>query len=69
MRKNDELYRCHLERLLEMFPQRDIITMDELCVYLRMDRRTILKDKRCPAKKIAGKYVVPLVNLAWYLTT
>lgn len=68
MRKNDELYRFHLERLLELFPQREIISMNELCAYLGMDRRTILKDKRCPAKKIAGKYVVSLVNLAWYLT-
>lgn len=64
----NELYRDHLERLLELFQQRDIISMDELCAYLHMDRRTILKDKKCPAKKIAGKYVVPLVNLARYLT-
>lgn len=63
----NELYRDHLERLLELFQQRDIISMDELCDYLHMDRRTILKDKKCPAKKIAGKYVVPLVNLARYL--
>ena len=64
----NELYRDHLERLLELFQQRDIISMDELCAYLHMDRRTILKDKKGPAKKIAGKYVVPLVNLARYLT-
>ena len=64
----NELYRDHLERLLELFQQRDIISMDELCAYLHMDRRTILKDKKCPVKKIAGKYVVPLVNLARYLT-
>ena len=63
----NEVYRDHLERLLEAFPQRDVITLNELCKYLGIDRRTILQDKKCPAKKIAGKYVVPLVSVARYL--
>ena len=63
-----ELYRDHLSRLLVMFPGREVLTINEVCSFLHIDRRTLLRDKNNPAKKIAGKYVVPLVNLARYLS-
>ena len=63
-----ELYREQLARLLMVFPGREVLTINEVCSFLHIDRRTLLRDKNNPAKKIAGKYVVPLVNLARYLS-
>lgn len=68
MAREKELFRDNLERLREVFPDTDVLTMDETCRYLRIDRRTLLQDRECPAKKIAGKYIVPLVNLARYMS-
>lgn len=68
MPREKELFRDNLERLREVFPHTDVLTMDEACKYLRIDRRTLLQDRKNPAKKIAGKYVIPLINLASYLS-
>ncbi len=63
-----ELFREHLQRLRELYPDCEVLTMNETCKLLRIDRRTLLQDKKCPAKMIAGKYIVPLINLAWYMS-
>ena len=62
------LFRDNLERLRELFPGVEVLTMEETCKLLRMDRRTLLADKSCPARKVAGKYIVPIVKLASYLS-
>lgn len=62
-----ELYREHLVRLREIYPDREVLTIDEVCKLLKMDRRTLLQDKNNPAKKVSGKYFVPLINLARYM--
>lgn len=63
-----ELFRDHLQRLRELYPGKEVLTMNETCELLRMDRRTLLQDKKNPAKMIAGKYIVPLINLARYMS-
>lgn len=68
MAREKALFRDNLERLRELFPGVEVLTMDETCKLLRMDRRTLLSDKDCPAKKVSGKYIVPIVKLASYMS-
>jgi len=68
MPREKPLFRANLERLRELYPDREVLTMSETCKLLRMDRRTILQDKNCPANKVCGKYIVPLAKLASFLS-
>ena len=68
MPREKELFRDNLERLRELFPDVEVLTMDETCKLLRLDRRTLLQDKTCPAKKVGKKYIVPIVGLASYMS-
>lgn len=68
MPREKELYRDNLERLRELYPDKEVLTMGETCKLLRLDRRTLLQDRKCPAKKIGGKYIVPIVKLANYMS-
>lgn len=61
-------YRDVLERLLDTFGGKDVLTMTEVCLYMHCDRRTLLQDGRFPAKKIGGKYVIHAAALARYLS-
>ncbi len=63
-----ELFRDHLERLRELYPGKEVITIAETCALLHINRHTLLQDKKCPAKQIGGRYVVPLINLARYMS-
>ena len=62
-----ELYREHLCRLREVFPDTDFITVTEAAKYLHVDKRTLLNDKHTPTVKIRTRYVIPLINLARWL--
>lgn len=68
MAREKELFRYNLEHLRELFPGREVLTMNETCKLLRRDRRTLLQDKDCPAKLVGGKYMVPIAKLASYLS-
>lgn len=63
-----EGYRPQLELLTDMFPARAAITVNECQSALGIDRRVLLADRNFPAKKIGGKYAVPLTELARWLT-
>ncbi|MCI7735195.1 MAG: hypothetical protein MSK39_10460 [Dysosmobacter sp.] len=41
MAREKEAYRDNLERILEAFPGREIITQKELAAWLHMDSRTV----------------------------
>ena len=54
MPKEKELFRDNLERLREVFPDTDVLTMDETCRYLRIDRRTLLQDPNAQQRRSRG---------------
>jgi excisionase family DNA binding protein len=66
MREKDG-YRDTIERLSEKYPDKDVLTIAEVCEYLRIDRRTLLAKKDFPAKKIGSAYRIPIVSLALWL--
>lgn len=63
-----EGYRPQLELLTDMFPGRAAITVNECQIALGIDRRTLLAEREFPARKIGGKYAVPLTELTRWLT-
>lgn len=69
--KEKEGFREQLERLCELFPERETISMPEACKVVGLCRDTLLQDKTFPAKKPGdrrnGKIVVPLVALARWM--
>jgi len=68
MPKEKECFREQMERLETQFPCREAITLDEACKLLNFDRRTLLKDKAFPTRKLCGRWIVPKVLLARYLS-
>lgn len=74
MPKEKEGYREQLARLDELFPGKEVLSMEEVRKMLHVDRRSLLRDKTFPAKKIGGyaqefkgKYVIPKVALARWM--
>lgn len=56
--------------LTDRFGGREVITLNESCELLGLDRRALLDSKDFPAKKVGKKYIIPLVSLArWMLST
>lgn len=68
MRESDG-YREQLERLVEKFPDKEVLSMKEVQKMMHCQSRTLLADKSFPAKRIGsrGKYVIPIVSLARWL--
>lgn len=64
-------YREQLERLTELFPGREVLTLPEVCKMMGCGRQTLLADRTFPAKQIGGKgkYYIPIVALARWLMT
>lgn len=64
-------YRDQLERLAELFPGKEFLTIQEVCKILGCHRQTLLADKTFPAKQIGGKgkYYIPIVGLARWMMT
>lgn len=67
MPREKEGFREQLEILMSKFPGREAIGIAECCTVLGTDRRVLLADRTFPAKKVGGKYLVPLVGLARWL--
>lgn len=64
-------YRDQLEHLAEKFPNKEVLTLLEVCEMLGCHRQTLLADKTFPAKRIGnkGKYYIPVVGLARWMMT
>jgi hypothetical protein len=72
MPREPDGYRQQLERLAELYPGKEVLSIQEVCKMLGCHRQTLLADKTFPAKQIAGKgkYYIPIVGLArWLMTT
>lgn len=63
-------YREQLERLTELFPGKEVLSIQEVCKIFRCNRRKLLADKTFPVKRIGnkGKYYIPVVGLARWMT-
>lgn len=68
MAKEKVDYRDNLEMLREMFPGKMTITMQDACALLSRDKRSLLGDRGFPVQKVGGRYAVPIVGLARYLS-
>lgn len=64
-------YREQLEFLTERYPGQETLSIQEVCKMLRCGRRKLLADKTFPAKQVngQGKYYIPIVGLARWMTT
>lgn len=67
MPREKEGFRDQLESLVQRFPGREAIGISDCVDILGFDRRVLLADRTFPARKIGGKYMVPLVALARWL--
>lgn len=64
-------FRSNLQRLSEHWPDREMVPLREVAVFLGCDTRMLLRDKHFPRKAIGDKrktYYVPLVGLARWLS-
>jgi len=61
-------YRDNLEMLRDMFPGQMTITIQDACRLMNRDKRSLLGDRAFPAQKVGGRYAVPIVGLARYLS-
>lgn len=67
MPREKECFRDQLQRLDEKYPGQEVLDLKDACDLLRTDRKTLLCDQSFPAKKVGGKYIIPLVALARWL--
>lgn len=67
MPREKEGFREQLQRLTEMYPGREMISLPEACKVTGCYRRTLLQDKTFPRKKMGNIYKIPLVALARWM--
>ena len=61
-------FRDQYQVLTERFSGREVISINESCQLLGLDRRALLDSSDFPAKKVGKKYIVPLVALARWMS-
>ena len=67
MPREKEVFREQLARLSERYPGREMISLADACQVTGLYRRTLLKDKTFPRKKLGQVYRIPLVDLARWM--
>lgn len=67
MPREKEGFREQLESLTTRFPGKEAIGLPECCAILCTHRDVLLSDKAFPAKKVGGKYLIPIIALARWL--
>ena len=68
MSREKEDYRINLEMLYERFEGKDFLMMEEVCAFLKCNRRTLLKDDKFPVKKVGREYRIPVTGFARWLS-
>lgn len=68
MAREKENYRENLRLITERFGDVQLIPLKQVAEYCGADVRTLQKDKELPVKKIVGRYYVPAVGLASWLS-
>ncbi len=69
MPREHESFRDQLQSLREQFDGQEVLTMDQSCKLLGLDRDALINDKAFPAKKVGKKYIIPIVPLARWMST
>ena len=67
MPREKEGYRAQLEFLVTLCPGVASVDIKTCTKLLGCERHTLLNDKTFPAKKVGGKYIVPLSELARWM--
>lgn len=68
MPREKENYRENLRLISEHFGSVQLIPLKLVAEYCGTDVRTLQKDKDFPIKKVVGRYYVPAVGLASWLS-
>lgn len=69
MPREHESFRDQLQALRERYDGQEVLTMDQSCALLGVDRDALIHDPGFPAKKVGKKYIIPIVPLARWLST
>ena len=69
MPREREDFRDQLQALREQFAGQEVLTMDQSCKLLGLDRDALINDKSFPAKKVGKKYIIPIMPLARWMST
>lgn len=69
MARERESFRDQLAALQARFPEQEVLTMDQSCKLLGLDRDALLADRDFPRKKVGKRYIIPIVPLARWMVT
>ncbi len=69
MPREREDFRDQLQSLREQFSGQEVLTLDQSCALLGLDRDALLHDKTFPSKKVGKRYIIPIVPLARWMST
>lgn len=64
---DQDRYARNLERLIQVFAGRDVLTLKEVAGYMHTDRDVLLRDQHTPFQKIGGKWLTTVMALAEWL--
>lgn len=60
-------FREQLDRLMQRFPDREMIEVKEAAALIGCDPRTLIHDESFPTRQLCSKHVVPLVGMARWM--
>lgn len=66
MREKPE-FREQLERLIQRYPDREMIEVREAASLIGCDYRTLVNDENFPTRKLGTRILVPLVSMARWM--
>lgn len=69
MPRERESFRDQLQVLQTKFPGQEVLTMDQSCQLLGLDKDALIHDRDFPAKKVGRRYIIPMVPLARWMVT
>lgn len=69
MPRERESFRDQLQSLRERYGGQEVLTMDQSCALLGLDRDALIHDTTFPAKKVGKRYIIPIVPLARWMST
>ena len=69
MPREREDFRDQLQSLREQFVGQEVLTLDQSCELLGLDRDALIHDKTFPSKKVGKRYIIPIVPLARWMST
>ena len=67
MPRERESFRDQLAALQARYPEQEVLTMDQACTLLGLDRDALVHDRDFPAKRVGRRYIIPIVPLARWM--